>query len=414
MRDIDVKELYAASWRRLLALTLVLLVTSCSSSTSADRAAATPSPLPSGAASTPSPSPSEQAEAFPVSAFARISADPVSEERSEEFQAALSEMSERFGGVGFSATVLSPAGTWSGAVGKADSVREVGIGDQFAIGSVTKSLVAAQMMRLVEAGRLRLDDPADRYLPAGLDFDTNDATIRQLMGHRSGIPDYWEEVVATLETHPRRVWTPDDMLALVRPERTPAGTTHEYADTNYLLLQLVIEQVSGRTVIETMRNGGVLDIDGIERLVYQPDERPTAPMALPNAMSPAEWKKGRGYLPSIAGTAGPTAGSIATNSLSLARWWQALCSGQLISRASLTTMGTFVDGYGLGLMDATAPYATSFGHPGSNLGFIAWAGCLPDSESVIVVLSNTGVEDITMMRPLVVAAESDASTATTP
>ena len=192
---------------------------------------------------------------------------------------------------------------------------------QFAIGSVDEAA---------------LDEPADRYLPADLEFDTNDATIRQLLGHRSGIPDYWEEVVATLATHPRRVWTPEDMLALVPAARTPAGTTHEYADTNYLLLQLVMEQVSGRTVVEVMRRGGVLDIDGIERLVYQPDERPTAPMALPNAMSAAEWKQGRGYLPSIAGTAGPTAGSIATSSLSLARWWQALATTR---RRSSTGLG---------------------------------------------------------------------------
>ena len=74
---------------------------------------------------------------------------------------------------------------------------------------------------------------------------------------------------------------------------------------------------------------------------------------------------------------------------------------------SLTTMATFVEGYGLGLTDATAPYAVSFGHPGSDVGFIAVADCLPDSGSVIVVLSNTGVEDITMMRPLVLAAESE-------
>ena len=63
-------------------------------------------------------------------------------------------------------------------------------------------------------------------------------------------------------------------------------------------------------------------------------------------------------------------------------------------------MATFVDGYGLGLTDITAPYAVSFGHPGSNFGFIAWAGCLPDSGSVIVTLSNTGVEDITLPRSL--------------
>ena len=133
-------------------------------------------------------------EAFPVSAFSDISADLVSEKRSEEFAAALSEMSGRFDGVAMSATVLSPAGSWSGAVGRADNRRGVGIDDQFAIGSVTKTLQAAQVMQLVEAGRLRLDDPADRYLPPSLDFDPNDATIGQLMGMRSGLPDYWPVV----------------------------------------------------------------------------------------------------------------------------------------------------------------------------------------------------------------------------
>lgn len=398
MGDIVIQEAYAASCRRLLALSLVSLVVACGSST------------------TTSPTPGEHAEPFPVAAFANISEDPVTDGRSEEFQGALNEMSEQAGGAGMSATVLSPTGTWSGAVGKADTGRDVGIGDQFAIGSVTKSLVAAQVMQLVESGRLRLDDPADRYLPAALDFDSNGATIRQLMGMRSGIPNYWPELEGTLATDRQRVWTTADMLALIPAERTPAGTTFDYSDTNYLLLQHVIEQVTGRTVVQVMRDGGVLDIDGIERLVYQPDERPTAPMALPDAMSPAEWKKGRGYLPSIASaTAGPTTGSIATNSLSLAHWWQAFCSGKLISGESLTTMATFVDEYGLGLFDVADPYAASFGHAGSDIGYVSWAGCLPDSGSVVVALSNRVVEDIGgMPRPLLVAAESDANTRTTP
>jgi D-alanyl-D-alanine carboxypeptidase len=412
--DIGIQGLYASSCRRLLAMSLVVLVTACSSSTPPGDAAVTASPGPSGAAATASSSPEGQVAAFPVAAFADISADPVTEERAEEFEAAIRETSDRLGGAGIAATVLSPEGSWSGAVGKADSRQAASSDEQFAIGSVTKPLVAAQVMQMVEDGSLGLDDRADLYLPAGLDFDTNGATIRQLMGHRSGIPDYWEEVVATLAQHPQRVWTPEDMLALVPTERTPAGTTHEYADTNYLLLQLVIEQVSKRTVVEVMRDGGVLHVDGIERLVYQPDERPTAPMALPNAMSVDDWKQGRGYLPSIAGTAGPTAGSIATSSLSLAHWWQALCSGKLVSLGSLTTMATFVDGYGLGLTDITAPYAVSFGHPGSNFGFIAWAGCLPDSGSVVVTLSNTGVEDITLPRSLVLAVEAASSTGATP
>lgn len=215
MSDSEIQEPYAACYQRMLALSLVLLVTACSPSPSAERATAT----------TP-PSPSMSPAGFPVSAFADISADPVSKERAEEFQAVLSEMSRRFGGAGMSATVLSAAGTWSGAVGKADSSRAVGIDDQFAIGSVTKSLVAAQMMQRVEAGRLGLDDPADMHLPAALDFDTNDATIGQLMGMRSGIPDFYQELKPMAATDRQRVWTTADMLALIPAERAPAGTTH--------------------------------------------------------------------------------------------------------------------------------------------------------------------------------------------
>ncbi len=383
---------------RLVALVLVVLLSGCD-------AGAPDNPVNDGSdtVQTPaSPSESDQLAVLPTGSFADISEDPVSEEMAAAFQAALADMAD---GGGMAATVLSPTGTWSGAVGKADSRRDVGIDDQFAIGSVTKPLVAAQLMQLVEAGGLRLDDPANRYLPAGLDFDTNDATIRQLMGMRSGIPDYWPEIEGRLTTDRQRVWTTADMLALVPAERTPAGTTFDYSNTNYLLLQHVIEQVTGRAVVKVMREGGVLDIDGIERLVYQPDERPTAPMALPDAMSPAEWKKGRGYLPSIASaTLGPTTGSIATDSLSLAHWWQAFCAGEIVSQDSLNEMTDFEGGYGLGLYQ---PYAGAVGHTGMDIGYVAWAGCLPDDGTVIVVLTNQVFEDIGLMAgPLVLAADT--------
>ena len=176
MSDIEIQESSAASCRRLLALGLVLLVTACNSSTSADRPTLTTSPPPSAAPTTPSPSPSEQAEAFPVSAFADIDDDPVSEELATELQAALSQMSGD--GIGMSATVLSAQGIWSGTVGKADGDRDLRVDDQFAIASGTKPVVAAQVMQMVEAGQLDLDDPAADHLPPDLDFDTNAATIR--------------------------------------------------------------------------------------------------------------------------------------------------------------------------------------------------------------------------------------------
>jgi D-alanyl-D-alanine carboxypeptidase len=180
---------------------------------------------------------SDRAEAFPTAAFADISEDPVSKRAAAEFRAALNDMA---GGGGMAATVMSAEGTWSGAAGKADSVRDVRVNDQFAIASVTKPVIAAQVMQMVEAGELALDDPATEYLPADLDFDTNGATIRQLLDHRSGIPDYYPVVEGRLRADWQRVWTPADLLDLAPADRTAAGEVFEYSDTNYLLLGMVI------------------------------------------------------------------------------------------------------------------------------------------------------------------------------
>ena len=82
-------------------------------------------------------------------------------------------------------------------------------------------------------------------------------------------------------------------------ERSPVGETFRYADTNYVLLGLVVEQVRGRPIAEVLRDG-VLAIDGTERLIYQPDERPTEPMAMPDGESSAALELGGGYIPSLA------------------------------------------------------------------------------------------------------------------
>jgi len=336
-----------------------------------------------------------------VDAFSHISSDPVSQDRAAEFQATLEQMSRQTGGAGMSATVLSPEGTWSGAVGKADaSGRKVGIRDEFGIASVTKSIVAAQVMQLVEAGELGLDDPAADYLPANLDFDSNGATIRHLLSHQSGIPDWYDDAFKTeLDTDPGRSWRTAEVLGWIGDSRSPAGETFEYADTNYTLLGLIIEQVRGRPLVDVLRTG-VLGIDGIPRLIYQPDEAPSVPIAMPYAEPASSLEARGGYLPSLADatSAGP-AGAIASDAASLAHWWQALCSGDLVSPDSLSAMASdggtgypvdeFADGYGLGLTNMTGAYARSFGHGGSSLGYLAFSACLPDSGSVVVVLTNT-------------------------
>ncbi|HVE64738.1 MAG TPA: serine hydrolase domain-containing protein [Mycobacteriales bacterium] len=343
---------------------------------------------------------------FPTAEFGDTTEKPVPAKLAAKLQSALQDMAQ---GGGMAVTVMTPDGAWSGASGRADDARDVRVDDQFAIGSVTKSIVAAQVMQLVEAGRLGLDDPASDHLPAGLDFDTNGATIRHLLGMRSGIPDYVDAIWEGLATDRKRTFAPADLLRLVGPERSPTGGEPQYSSTNYLLLGLIIERAAGRPVAEVLRDG-VLDHDGLARLVFQPAEVPTDPMAMPGGEPRSALAKGGGLLPSRAGaTAAGPAGGMVSDSGSLARWWRAFCAGQIVSPASVSEMATLDRGYGLGLYGVAGPDERSVGHAGEQVGYVAWAGCLPAYRAVIVVLSNRVVEDIgAMAQPLVDAVASAA------
>ena len=334
-----------------------------------------------GAATTTAPG-------FPTLAFAAITERPVPADLAAELQSILDDLA---GDAGLSATVMSARGTWSGATGKADAVRAMTIEDQFAIASTTKALVAAQVMVLVEAGELRLDDPAADHLPSDLHFDTNGATIRQLLGQRSGIPNYLPTVDPQLIADPLRLWTPAELLAAVPAERTPAGAHFDYGNTNYVLLGLVIEEVRGRPLAEVLRKG-ILGIDGVDRLILQPDEIPTVPMAMPNGQSTDALETGGGFLPSLALTSDGPAASMASDSPSLARWWRAFCAGEVVSQASLTQMATMQDGYGLGLYQPDPP--GTVGHGGEHIGYTSLAGCLPRDGIVVVVLANRSADVI--------------------
>ena len=387
---------------RVIVVALVVALAACSStpgqSQSSPPVGSTVAP-PSSTTSTMSAAP------FPVATFAAISEDPVSDRSAAEFQAALDDLveSEGFGeGGGMTATVMTSEGTWSGTVGTADGVRDLQVDDQFAIASITKSVIAAQVMLMVEAGELALDDPVADHLPEDLGFDTNGATIRDLLSQRSGIPDEYDVLRGPVQSDPLRVWKPADVLELVPTTRAPVGS-FEYAETNYLLLSQVIEHMRGRPLADVLRDG-VLAIDGVERLVYQPDERPTEPIAMPGGASTAGLETRGGYLPSLAAvTAFAGSAVMASDSPSLARWWRAVCAGEIVSRATLTEMSAFDPdllisdgGYGLGLFNPAYGHAPAVGHQGELFGYMSWAACLPEDGAVIVVLSSRVVHEFSV------------------
>jgi len=189
---------------------------------------------------------------FPTAVFAGLGDEPVSDELAAELQAVLDTSAH---GDGLTATLITPEGTWSGASGFATGDRAMSPDDQMAIGSVTKSIVAAQVMQLVEAGELSVEDSADGRLPPGLEFDTNAATIGDLLVMRSGIPDYVDALWTSLSTDKLRVWTPEEVLALVGTDRAGVGDNLSYSSTNSVLLGLIVEHVTGRPLGQVLPDG---------------------------------------------------------------------------------------------------------------------------------------------------------------
>jgi D-alanyl-D-alanine carboxypeptidase len=180
------------------------------------------------------------------------------------------------------------------------------------------------------------------------------------------------------------------MLALVPRRRTPAGTEFDYSSTNYLLLGLILEHAYNRPLAQILRDG-VLDEPGLRRLVYQPAERPTAPMATPGGAAALPRARGVGYLPSLAGaTAAGPAGAMASDSATLARWWGRLCAGRIVSETSFQTMTDFgrIPDYSLGIADRSSHAPAAVGNKGEHVGFVALAECRPDIGAVVVVLIN--------------------------
>lgn len=157
---------------------------------------------------------------------------------------------------------------WAGAAGVAHHTDSAPMAPDspIYIASVTKLYTATAVLLLQERGSLSLDDPMAKYLPPdliggihqydGIDYSTR-ITIRQLLSHRSGIADYYEEkagdgknLFELVTEHPDRTWTVNETIARARTLKAHfvPGTGTFYSDTNYQLLGKIVEAVTGRAL----------------------------------------------------------------------------------------------------------------------------------------------------------------------
>ncbi|WP_182898127.1 serine hydrolase [Microbispora sp. H10830] len=304
----------------------------------------------------------------------------------DDVPGALAEIHDRHGDV----TITS---------GVRDTVtgRPVPANSRFRIGSKTKTFVATVALQLVAEGKIELDAPVDRYLPG---LVAPDITVRHLLQHTSGLPDYLALLnPADIVAHRYDHWNPMDLveLALRHPSEFPAGTDWSYSNTNYLIVALIIEKETGNTY------GAEIRRRILRPLHLNATSVPEDALGIPGPHPSGYLKTGEGLLditrlnPTVAGASG---GMISSAS-DLNRFYGALLGGRLLRPAELKQMmttrpiGPDGSGYGLGLMSTPLPCGgVLWGHSGDMLGFRTSGGATLDGRQITVMTNLYRIDGV--------------------
>ncbi|MFJ6793488.1 serine hydrolase domain-containing protein [Streptomyces sp. NPDC091268] len=292
-------------------------------------------------------------------------------------------------------------GLW--APGKGSYVRAFGVADQatgarmkpglsMRIGSETKTFTVTALLRLVDRGKVALDDPIGKYVAGVPNGDS--ITLRQLAGMRSGLYNYSEDpdFDKALQTRAEQPFTPEQLLAysFKHPVQFAPGERFEYSNTNLILVGLVLEKVTGRPLREIITQE-VLKPAELRHTLFPRGAEFPEPHAQGYTVQPAsgEVVDATDWNPSWAWAAGAMVSTLED----LRSWARTLATGTLLEpatqaeRLKTTPIGIPGAGYGLGIFDVEG----WIGHNGSIPGYESLTVYLPQARAAMVVLLNTDV-----------------------
>jgi len=302
-------------------------------------------------------------------------------------------------------------GFWSAAIGDAEfGVDPMTLDHHSRIGSITKTMTAVAVLQQVDQGTISLDDTVAEIVPdIAEEFpDTAELTVKDLLTMTSGLPDYANVVggaTAQAIQDPSKVWTPEEIIAsaLNANEVQPVGTPG-YSTTNYTILGLMFEAVTGETIE-----------DGVTRVAEEAGLTDTA--LLPGEQNDMPDPSTHGYIDdnavgAIKGLTGEDvaagtdttdwsmswggAGGGAYSTISDLFLWASTASGNTLLSSDLGDQRLATDNfisdagayYGLGLLSES--YAPGWvGHSGQALGWEALAMYNPETGGTFAVLVNS-------------------------
>ena len=296
-----------------------------------------------------------------------------------------------------------PTRHYTAGAGDLKTGTKVPVDGQVRIASNTKMFTATVVLQLVGEGRIGLDAPIEKYLPGlvrGDGIDGRAITVRQLLQHTSGLPDYDEEVVQDyLTKQQHRYFEPREVLdlALAKKSLFAPGTGWSYSNTNYVLAGLLVQKVTGRPIGEEITSRIIKRI-GLRHTYWPGVGDQTIKGRHPHgyfATGPdAPWTDVTENDPS----AGWAAGQLIGTPSDLNRFLTALLDGKLLKPQQLKEMKTTVEApdldtvgdgrYGLGL----ATFKLSCGgfawtHGGNAPGYTTRNAVTADGRAATVVVT---------------------------
>jgi len=272
---------------------------------------------------------------------------------------------------------------------------------RFRIGSLSKTYLATVMLQLVSESRANLEDTVERWVPGAI-VNGQTITIRQLLNHTSGICEYFNDprvLAPYFGGDFGFAWTPRQLVGIADshgPGPTP-GVLQEYSNTNYTLLALVIEAVTGRTMSQVLQ----------ERLLN--------PLALGRttlavAANP-DASRVRGYLLSDGPPLDVTdlfpfywgAGNIVSDVADVSRFYDALLSGALLPAPMLTAMKSPApspgNNIGIGHIRTQTPCGVAYGHDGAVPGSFATSFGVSGGRVVVALSNGITLDDRVAVNP---------------
>lgn len=303
----------------------------------------------------------------------------------------------------------------------------------FRLGSVTKQMTAAAIMTLVRDGRLRYEDPLTEALP-GFPAYGGGVTIRHLLTHTSGLPDY-EQLMENTEKEKGPIWTPerqirdDEVLALLEKETHglfAPGTSWAYSNSGYVVLGLVAARAAGRPFGDVLRERIFAPLGMTRTLAFEKGKNEVPDRAYGHTKEPTGFRE----TDQSATSATLGDGGVYSCLEDLAKWDEALRANTLLSKAEMApalTPASLTDGtpplwpkgeQGGDNLFPGQPVAYGFGwfldpwrgrprtwHHGETMGFRSIVERFPADGVSVVVLANRGDIDLKSLALEIAGAE---------